>query len=167
MKSPFADFLFFVSCCISGCHLYLRSDHPEAADCILATHTHAHKGRIRIFSTARFQIFRFDWESSEVSLNTCFCCRLYCCYSCFLSFVFFKEEKTCYLKARFLWIQCCTLWSTCSRGRAERTHKCTYGGTHSPSSSGSYTVCGQILCIIMKLGVVSFRSKWECFVCSL
>lgn len=34
---------------------------------------------------------------------------------------------------------------------------------HTPSS-GSSTLCGQVSCIIIKLGV-SFRSKWECFVC--
>lgn len=34
-------FLFLIlSRCISGCHLYLRSDHFKAADCILETHTH-------------------------------------------------------------------------------------------------------------------------------
>lgn len=31
--------LFLIlSRCISGCHLYLRSDHFKAADCILETH---------------------------------------------------------------------------------------------------------------------------------
>lgn len=29
----------FLSRCISGCHLYLRSDHFKAADCTIETHT--------------------------------------------------------------------------------------------------------------------------------
>lgn len=56
----------FVSRCISGCHLYLRSDHFKAADCTLETYT---QRRIRIFSAARFQIFRCNRRKQF--LNTC------------------------------------------------------------------------------------------------
>lgn len=87
--------------------------------------------------------------------------------SYFLSLFSYEKEKTNCLKARFLWIQCCILSSTCSHGRAERTHTHietwrTYSNIHSRSSSGSHALCGRVICIIMKLGVVSLLEAGGC-----
>lgn len=83
----------YVSRCISGCHLYLRSDHVKAADCTLETHLHVHAHtqthrKIRIFSTACFQVFKFNWRKQFLNIVVS-CCRCsYCCYSDFPFFVF-------------------------------------------------------------------------------
>lgn len=61
---------------VSGWHLYLRSSHLKAADCIIDTR------RIRIFSTACFQFFRCN-KQKQILGNVCFWCAcLYSCYSC-------------------------------------------------------------------------------------
>lgn len=155
-----------VSRCISGCHLYLRSDHFKAADCTLETYT---QRRIRIFSAARFQIFRCNRRKQF--LNTCrfllssflllfFWGRLLSC----LCFLIKKEKKFCKSQKPGF----CEYNAVFSLAHAERTH--IYRGmTHlqkhtvySPSSSGSHTLCGRFICIIMKQGVVSLLEAGGC-----
>lgn len=44
----------FLSRCISGCHLYLRSDHFKAADCILETRTQKEESGFLVWLVSRF-----------------------------------------------------------------------------------------------------------------
>lgn len=163
----------FVSRCISGCHLYLRSDHFKAADCTLETNTHKEESGFLVRLIYRF-LDVTDGSSFWIIVSCC--SHSYCSDSdkifYFVCFLLTKERQILWKpEARFMWIQCCILSSTYSRGRAERTHTHirTYSNKHSVSSSGSHTLCGWVIFIIMKLGVCrfSFRSRWVCFVHSL
>lgn len=92
--------LLSLSRCISGCQMYLRSDHFKAADCILEIHTNAHthtqththadtdrdtQRRFRIFSYCSFLRFwptrQFFGEKKKKKIVFIF-------LSFFLSFVF-------------------------------------------------------------------------------
>lgn len=84
----------FESRCISGCHLYLRSDHVKAADCTLETHTHKEEESgflVRLVSRFLDVTNRSSFWKIVVS-----CCRRsYCCYSenILFSFSLFSYKK--------------------------------------------------------------------------